>query len=49
MAPEPASHPKGLTREEAEALRVERTEAFARLESLAATGTALLPTTEVTP
>lgn len=39
----------GLTREEAEALRAERTEAFARLESLAATGTALLPTTEVTP
>lgn len=43
----------GLTREQAEALRAERTEAFARLESLAATGTALLPTdvdpAEVTP
>ena len=39
----------GLTCEEAEELRAERTEAFARLESLASTGTALLPTTEVTP
>lgn len=39
----------GLTRDEAEALRAERTEAFARLESLAATGTALLPTTEDAP
>lgn len=39
----------GLTREQAEALRAERTEAFARLESLAATGTALLPTTEDAP
>lgn len=43
----------GLTRDEAERLRAERTEAFARLESLAATGTALLPAdvdpAEVTP
>ena len=39
----------GLTRDEAEALRSERAEAFARLESLAATGALLLPTTEVTP
>lgn len=39
----------GLTREQAEELRAQRTETFARLESLAATGTALLPTTEVTP
>ena len=39
----------GLTRDEAEALRAERAEAFARLESLAAAGALLLPTAEVTP
>lgn len=39
----------GLTREQAEELRAERAEAVARLESLAATGAALLPATEVTP
>lgn len=39
----------GLTREQADELRAQRTEAFGRLESLAATGTALLPATEDTP
>ena len=39
----------GLTREQAEELRAQRTETFARLESLAATGTALLPATEDAP
>lgn len=38
----------GLTREQADELRAQRTEACARLESLAATGTALLPATEDT-
>lgn len=39
----------GLTREQAEALRSERTETFARLQWMGDTGTALLPTTEVKP
>jgi len=39
----------GLSRQQAEELRAQRTETFARLESLAATGTALLPATEDAP